>query len=196
MRTRSLTLYDATEADRMKELSGVKLASFGSRAAAILIDFLMAILVFLAVIGVVIFVGNSIPAVREWDASHDVRIELNFFENWYSVIYLAIFFGLSLYWGHGRTVGKRLMKIRVISLHHDHLSLWTCIERALGYGASTLELGFGFLQYFVHPNHQTVHDRIAETIVVDERGQRTRSSGNHGLTRPGDEEAALNSSGS
>ena len=30
----------------------------------------------------------------------------------------------------------------------------------------SLEAGFGFLQYFKHPNHQTVHDRIAETIVV------------------------------
>jgi uncharacterized RDD family membrane protein YckC len=39
----------------------------------------------------------------------------------------------------------------------------------LGYGASTLELGFGFIQYFIHPNRQTVHDRIAETIVIDER---------------------------
>jgi uncharacterized RDD family membrane protein YckC len=46
--------------------------------------------------------------------------------------------------------------------------LWHAIERALGYGASALELGFGFLQYFIHPNKQTVHDRIAETIVVKE----------------------------
>lgn len=29
-----------------------------------------------------------------------------------------------------------------------------------------LEGGFGFIQYFIHPNHRTVHDRIAETIVV------------------------------
>jgi hypothetical protein len=113
------------------------------------------------------------PAVRDWDAAHDLHIELKFFHNWYSVAYLAMFFGLSLYWGHGRTPGKRLMKLRVISLHHDHLSLWTCIERALGYGASALELGFGFVQYFIHPNRQTVHDRIAETIVVCEDSTRS-----------------------
>jgi uncharacterized RDD family membrane protein YckC len=62
-----------------------------------------------------------------------------------------------------------LLKIRVVSLAHEHISLWHAIERALGYGASTLELGFGFLQYFIHPNKQTVHDRIAETIVIQER---------------------------
>jgi len=46
------------------------------------------------------------------------------------------------------------------------MSLWHSVERALGYAASTLELGFGFLQYFIHPNRRTVHDRIAETIVA------------------------------
>jgi uncharacterized RDD family membrane protein YckC len=176
MRTKALALYDATQADRMKELSGVRLASFGSRAAALLLDFLLGSLLFLAVIAAMISAVKFIPAVRSWDATHNVHIELNFFDNWYSVIYLALFFGLSLYWGHGRTLGKRLMKLRVISLHHNHLSLWTCIERALGYGASALELGFGFVQYFIHPNHQTVHDRIAETIVVYEgrAGERDR----------------------
>jgi|HubBroStandDraft_2_1064218.scaffolds.fasta_scaffold152925_2 uncharacterized RDD family membrane protein YckC len=178
MRTKTLILYDATQADRMKELSGVKLAPFGSRAAALLIDFLLASLLFLAVMTAVILAAKYIPAVRNWDAQHNVHIELNFFDNWYSVAYLATFFGLSLYWGHGRTLGKRLMKLRVISLHHDHLSLWTCMERALGYGASALELGFGFVQYFIHPNRQTVHDRIAETIVVCEDYTRARSEVN------------------
>jgi uncharacterized RDD family membrane protein YckC len=162
----------------MKQLSGVRLATFSSRAAALLIDFMLASLLFLTVMAALILTAKYIPAVRDWDASHDVHIELNFFDNWYSIAYLAMFFGLSLYWGHGRTIGKRLMKLRVISLHHDHLSLWTCIERALGYGASALELGFGFVQYFIHPNHQTVHDRIAETIVVCEDRTRARSEVN------------------
>ena len=42
-------------------------------------------------------------------------------------------------------------------------------KRALGYGASALEFGFGFIQYFIHPNRRTVHDRIAETIVVKKK---------------------------
>jgi len=37
-------------------------------------------------------------------------------------------------------------------------------------GASFLEFGFGFVQYFIHPNRRTVHDRIAETIVIREPG--------------------------
>lgn len=61
------------------------------------------------------------------------------------------------------------MKIRIVSLVHERMSLWHSIERALGYGASALELGFGFLQYFIHPNKQTVQDRITETIVIKQR---------------------------
>jgi uncharacterized RDD family membrane protein YckC len=172
MPTRTPALYDATQADRMKELKGVKLASFPSRAAAIVIDFLIAGLLFLAFMGAVIGIIKVVPALQAWNANQNVKIELNFFENWYSVLYLALFFGLSLYWGHGRTLGKRLMKIRVVSLQHEHLSFWHCLERALGYGASALELGFGFAQYFINPNKQTVHDRIAETIVIEERHHR------------------------
>ena len=80
-----------------------------------------------------------------------------------------MYFGLTTYVGKGRTPGKWLLNIRVVSLVHERLGLWHSIERALGYGASALEFGFGFAQYFVHSNHRTVHDRIAETIVVADR---------------------------
>ena len=81
-------------------------------------------------------------------------------------------FGTLTYLGHGQIPGKRLRGIRVVSLVHDRISLWQSIEQALGYGASALELGFGFLRYFVHPNTQTVHDRIAGTIVISENTAR------------------------
>jgi len=58
------------------------------------------------------------------------------------------------------------MVIRVVSIVHHKMSPWHSSERALGYGASALEFGFGFLQYFVHPNRRTVHDGMAETIVI------------------------------
>jgi len=81
----------------------------------------------------------------------------------------VLFFGLSVYLGNGRTLGKRVMGIRVVSLVHHKMSLWHSFERALGYGASALEFGFGFVQYFIHPNRRTVHDRMAETIVIRDK---------------------------
>jgi uncharacterized RDD family membrane protein YckC len=82
------------------------------------------------------------------------------------------YFALATFIGKGSTPGKKLLGIKVVSLVHPHMSLWHCIERALGYAASSLEAGFGFLQYFTHTNRQTVHDRIAETIVIGARKPR------------------------
>ena len=96
-----------------------------------------------------------------------LMLRLTFFKNWYSVIWWVLYFGLATYFGNGRTPGKRLMGIRVVSLVHERLGLWHSIERTLGYAASALE--FGFAQYFIHPNRRTVHDRIAETIVIADR---------------------------
>jgi uncharacterized RDD family membrane protein YckC len=146
----------------MRTLDGLPLASFGERAAAFAIDFVLAAFLF-------VLAAVPIGKFLEKILHRDIQIELNLFHNWYSIVYLVLFFGASLYLGKGRTIGKRIMRIRVLSLVHDRVSLWHSVERALGYGASALEAGFGFLQYFIHPNRRTVHDRIAETIVVKER---------------------------
>jgi uncharacterized RDD family membrane protein YckC len=79
-----------------------------------------------------------------------------------------LYYALACYLGNGQSPGKWVAKTRVVSLTHKRMGRWQSLERALGYGASALEGGFGFLQYFIHRNRQTVHDRIAETIVVDE----------------------------
>jgi uncharacterized RDD family membrane protein YckC len=162
-------LYNAHETERMQELNGLELASFTSRALAFLIDFVIAGALFLSLLFLFFKVANNYTSLGQ-NKQH-INVELNFFENWYSIVYLVVFFGLSLYFGNGRTLGKRVMGIRVVSLVHHKMSLWHSIERALGYGASALEFGFGFLQYFIHPNRRTVHDRMAETIVIrDQRG--------------------------
>jgi uncharacterized RDD family membrane protein YckC len=144
----------------MKEIHGVPLASFTRRAMAIVLDFMFAFLLFI----VVVIPGGMLA---DWLGFGNGDISLKFnFEDWYSLVVLVAYFALTTYWGRGQTPGKRMMGIRVVSLVHSRLSLWHSIERALGYGASMLEFGFGFAQYFIHPNRRTVHDRIAETVVV------------------------------
>ena len=150
----------------MLELEGLELASFRSRACALLIDFVAGGALFLGVFVGLIKAGAITSLEHRLGLKGDYKIEINFFENWYGVLYWVLFFGLSVYIGNGKTLGKRLLHIRVVSLVHRRMSLWHSVERALGYGASMLELGFGFVQYFIHPNRRTVHDRIAETIVV------------------------------
>jgi uncharacterized RDD family membrane protein YckC len=159
--------YRAHETARMDELDGLELASFQARAIAFVIDFLLAAVVFVAIGALIILVMVKLFHFNQGSDRH-VKVELDFFHNWYSVVYLVAFFGLSHYLGNGQTIGKRMMGIRVVSLVHHKLSLWHAIERSLGYGASALELGFGFAQFFIERNRRTVHDRIGETIVVRE----------------------------
>ena len=153
--------FEPHDTGRMLELAGTELASFGARAGAYLCDVLLAALALVAVVGL------SAPLWGRWFKTRNVHLEIDF-HNWYSLVWMVLYFGLAAYWGHGQTPGKRLFRIRIVSLVHRRLTLWESFERALGYAASVGELGFGFLQFFTHPNHRTLHDRIAETIVVRE----------------------------
>jgi len=158
-----LKRFDAHETERMKQLEGSPLASFGSRAAAFLIDFVLS-----ALIGTMVAVPVAVLLQRlGWLHEQDIMLRFNF-KTWYSLLAVVVYFGLATYFGRGKTIGKALLRIRVVSLLRERLSFWHSLERALGYGASALEGGFGFIQYFFHPNHRTTHDRIAETIVVAE----------------------------
>jgi uncharacterized RDD family membrane protein YckC len=152
--------YDAHETARMAELHGAPLAPFSRRALAFATDFLIAWGIFLALL---ITIGRL--AVRYGFVNEDINLKFDF-QHWYSLLILVLYFALTTYWGKGWTPGKWLCGIRVVSLVRERLSFWDSLERGLGYGASVLEFGFGFVQFFIHPNRRTVHDRIAETIVI------------------------------
>ena len=152
-------------ARRQAGLACAELASFGRRSGAFAVDLLV--------------VGLLLAAAGWWlnrgQGTGSQAVAISFEVGGLLSLALTVaYFGVATFVGRGRTPGKRLFGIRVVSLHHDHLSLWHCIERALGYSASSLEAGFGFLQQIKHPNAQTVHDRIAETIVIRERAGRAR----------------------
>jgi uncharacterized RDD family membrane protein YckC len=156
MSTRAGSRFRTQNVEWQAHLQGAPLASFRSRAFAFLIDGAIVSLVLLIV---------ALPGLlgRQPGDPFVVSVE---FGSLAGVVVTLLYFGLATYFGSGATPGKRLMGIRVVSIVHPRLSLWHSIERALGYAASSLEAGFGFFQYFTHPNRQTVHDRIAETIVI------------------------------
>lgn len=187
-----MKLFSARETELLRELDGLELAGFWRRAVAFLIDcFLMAVL--LSVLTTLGFNGLQnlrqmrgssgpveyhLPVVKELRV-RGMKLQLINIEG-NEVIHVAatvvvpiLYCGVFLWAGKGRTPGKRLLKIRVVSLAHRHITLWDAVERALGYGAAALELGFGFVQFFIHPYRRCAQDRLAETIVVTERGYQT-----------------------
>lgn len=194
-----MKIFSARETELLRELDGMELAGFWQRAGAFLIDFILMSILFsaLATLGLqawkeirhlqgkqppeelhlsgVESQELTVPAAgggfkvqllrlygRDAEGNEVVHVVA-------SVIVPVLYFGILLWAGNGRTPGKRMLKIRVVSLAHRHMTFWHSVERALGYGAATLELGFGFVQFFIHPYRRCAQDRLAETIVVTER---------------------------
>jgi uncharacterized RDD family membrane protein YckC len=162
-RFKNARFFDPHETARAQSLEGLPLASFWQRAAAFTIDFLIVLAVYI-----------PFELVQQYfklkALHHPLHIAMNFnLHELEDLVWLIVYSGFAVWLTDGRTVGKRLLRIRVVSLKQPRISLWQAIERALGYGASALEGGFGFIQFFLHHNRQCVHDRIAETIVVREQ---------------------------
>jgi uncharacterized RDD family membrane protein YckC len=150
----------------------LNLASLRRRACAISIDFVVVLFIFVVVELIIQAIGFNIKHVKI-DGFTEVEIE---FENAsetskYILEFLficipTIYFTLSTYFLKGQTVGKKIVNIKAVSLYHHNIGLWHCLERSLGYVASSLEFGLGFIQAFWNPNKMTLHDKIGETIVI------------------------------
>lgn len=94
-----------------------------------------------------------------------------------------LYFTFFPFWLKGQSPGKKLLRIRAVRLIGKPLTLFTCFERAGGYSASVATLGTGFLQAFWDAQRQTIHDRIAGTVVIRLRRKQKKS-----VTASGDAE--------
>jgi len=101
-----------------------------------------------------------------------------------TVIVPVLDFGILLGRAKEDTLGKQMLKIRVVSLAHHHITFWYAVERAApGYGAAPLEFGFGFVRFFIHPHRRCAQDRLAETTVVTECSSTRYGAGSPGENR-------------
>jgi uncharacterized RDD family membrane protein YckC len=162
--------FQAHETSRFDELDGLPLAGFAQRAIGFGIDF--------AVV-VALWIPIEICWLRwishEWDGNSRLHLSFSYHE-WRSLLAAMLYYVLANYFSNGRSLGKWAAGTRIVSVVHERLGLWQCIERVLGYGVSIGE-GIGFLQFFWSANRMCVHDRIAETIVVDVRKSALRLAG-------------------
>jgi hypothetical protein len=84
----------------------------------------------------------------------------------------AFYFTLLPFAWQGRTVGKRLLGLRIVELTGRPLTVLTCFGRYGGYAAAMATGGVGFAQILWDANRQAIQDKIAHTVVVDERKAR------------------------
>ena len=153
--------------------NGFILATIKRRFVAFLIDWIIVILIY-GCIMVLFGIFNMNISDINVHSIFDVDIEMtNASPYFISVLKVllgflpVLYFALSFYFFKGQTFGKYILRIKVLSLYHEHLGLWHCIERSLGYFVSALEFGFGYIQAFWNPNRMALHDKIGETVVVE-----------------------------
>jgi uncharacterized RDD family membrane protein YckC len=151
--------FHAHAGARTNELIGLPLAAFWQRVIGYLVDLLIAVAIWAP-----LEYGFRYVFLHE----RDIHLVWDFHEKG-NLVVMVLYWGLANYFGNGQTPGKWVARTRIVSLTSPRLGLWQSIERGLGYGASVLEGGLGFLQFFWDKNRMCAQDRLAETIVVDVR---------------------------
>ena len=145
-----------------------QLANLGSRATASIIDHaIIFIAQVIVLLGLAFLAGLSL----EFDLiSPGWIIALVF------IILFVFNFGyfiiLEYFWG-GRTIGKRILGIRVIQENGHNITFLSSIIRNFLRLIDSLPSSYalGILMVFIHSKHKRLGDLAAGTIVVHERGK-------------------------
>ena len=135
-------------------IAGLKL-----RAAAFIID--------LTVVGLITYI--TIEAGFSFMNEEDINpgeLERVFIPIYALLFFLASTYFIFLHYYAGRTLGKMVLGIRVISADGTELGLWESFMRWVGYYISAVLLFAGFIWSVFDPDSQAWHDKIAGTYVV------------------------------
>lgn len=139
--------------------SNLQLASMRSRAFAYIIDDLIITIIVMAIF---------------WDrimsVSHDseAMIYLMQTELVTPLFILKIVYQTFFVWYYGATIGKIIVKIRVIDANHwGRVPMVAALLRAVGRVFSEMFFYIGFLIGFFNDGRKTFHDFTGKTLVVN-----------------------------
>ncbi|WP_201714873.1 RDD family protein [Rossellomorea arthrocnemi] len=145
-------------------------AGLGSRAAALLIDQIILGIMNMLIVVILVFATTGDNSLFAW-----YRFEINSTLWGIAIIALFVlnwgyFFALEYFWG-GKTVGKRLLGIRVMQENGHSITLLSCFIRNLLRIIDMLPVSYflGMIMIFLHSKHKRLGDIVAGTIVVHER---------------------------
>jgi len=149
------------------------IAGLGSRAPAFIIDQLViALLYFVSFLGLaVIFESNlinlSVDQVFLWILAGFILLVF--------IIEWSYFFLFEFFW-NGKTIGKKILGIRVIQDNGHRITLLSSLIRNLLRIIDRLPTGhlLGIMLIFFHQKHKRLGDLAAGTIVVHDQGSKRK----------------------
>lgn len=137
----------------------LQLASMRSRALAYVIDDLLVTII------IIMIFWESISALsHDMDAmTYLLKAELVT-----PLIFLKVIYHTFFVWYYGATVGKIVVKIRVIDANEwGRVSMFSSFLRAVGRIFSEMFFYVGFLIGFFNDGRRTFHDFTGKTLVVN-----------------------------
>jgi uncharacterized RDD family membrane protein YckC len=141
-----------------------RISSIGKRTTAYFIDdILVSLLLF------VIFYDQLLTIYMGLQNSTDFTPIVNFLEhNSVVFILLRMVYQTFFVWQSGMTVGKRFLKIKVIELEKgEKPQFQVALLRASLRIISDSIFYLGYILAYFNPLVQTLHDKLAKTIVVE-----------------------------
>jgi uncharacterized RDD family membrane protein YckC len=146
-------------------------AGFWRRFAAYMIDgfILSIILTILAIISVIAYFAGALSANKNALLAGLMNLDqLSWVTLWIwlgstilNIVYFTYFYATS-----GRSPGKMIMGLQVVTSEGGPLSFGVAFLRSVGYLVSSLFFGLGFIWVGFDKKKQGWHDKIASTVVI------------------------------
>jgi len=154
----------------MTEESTLPIASTAKRTFSFVIDDLVIIVLLLVIFyDQLMLIASQVPTVMTPEALATFQEELNHFlaDNLLMVLSLKVLYHTVLIWQNGMTLGKYVMKIKVVDESGRKVTFLMALFRAVLRIASEVLFYLGFLLAFFLPLKQTLHDKLSKCVVVD-----------------------------
>lgn len=152
----------------MTQTSSFDLASMQKRMASFVIDDIIISLFFM-----IIFYDQITALISTADAGGEISTVtmemMNTFlaENIVIVFAIKVIYHTVLIWQNGMTIGKYIVKIKVISLHTEQRPTFQqAFLRASVRLISDTFFYLGYIMAFFMPLKQTLHDKLSNCVVV------------------------------
>lgn len=160
----------------MTDKKPLQYAHFGHRFAAMMIDNLVFSLVlspiFVMLFGAKEYTNAELEQILKTQGFFGLFDPKEMAIQQLVVLAITVFFWLRF----AGTPGKRLLKLKVVDANSgNHLTTMQSVVRYLGYFISAFPMGLGFLWIFMDDKRQGWHDKLANSVVIKEGGQKTPS---------------------
>jgi uncharacterized RDD family membrane protein YckC len=152
-------------------------AGFISRAIAFIVDILIVVVV-IVVLSLAIALPleqflsidiNNCPPVAAWQDLLNLRTLTCLAGRWARIVLAALAAPVyyTLFWTmSGQTPAQYLMGLRVVRTDGRRMVFLRSVIRFVGYFASLVTVGLGFLWVLIDDRRQGLHDKMARTVVV------------------------------